>query len=132
VTLCTHSEIPVKRFIKVKGRATPMNPDESDYWERRKRARLMDAIYSKRRKHLLQRQGGACAMCGVQFDPDEDTHFIDMHHDRTRRSGGSDQPPQTDGGTPVVPPRLPHAERVPCGGGLSRMGGNCAPWKTAS
>jgi RNA-directed DNA polymerase len=92
VTLCTHSEIPVKRFVKVKGRATPMNPDESDYWERRKRERLMDATYSKRRKYLLQRQGGACAMCGVQFDPDEDTHFIDMHHDRTRRSGGSDQP----------------------------------------
>ena len=92
VTLCTHSEIPVKRFVKIKGRATPMNPDESVYWEKRKRERLTDATYSKRRKRLLQQQGGACAMCGIQFDPDEDMQFIDMHHDRPRRSGGSDQP----------------------------------------
>lgn len=92
ITLCTHSEIPVKRFVKVKGRATPMNPDESAYWEKRGWERLIDATYSKRRKRLLQCQGGVCAMCGVRFDHDEDTRFIDMHHDRSRRSGGSDQP----------------------------------------
>lgn len=92
VSLCTHSEISVKRFVKVRGRATPMNPDEVDYWEHRKWERIVDATYSKRRKHLLERQGGACAMCGVPFDADRDLHFIDVHHDRPRQSGGSDQP----------------------------------------
>ena len=91
-TLCTHSEISVKRFVKVKGRATPMNPDEADYWDTRRWERMVDATYSKRRKRLLEQQGGACAMCGVQFDPDQDLHFIDVHHDRPRHSGGSDQP----------------------------------------
>jgi len=92
VTLCTHSEISVKRFVKVKGRATPMNPDEADYWEKRRWARMVDATYSKRRKFLLDQQGGACAMCGVQFDPDQDRHFIDVHHERPQHSGGSDEP----------------------------------------
>jgi len=92
VTLCTHSEISVKRFVKVKGRATPMNPKDADYWAERSWARMVDATYSKRRRQLLERQGGACAMCGVQFDPDQDRHFIDVHHDRPRHLDGSDQP----------------------------------------
>jgi len=92
MTLCTHSEISVRRFVKVKGRATPMNPDETSYWERRRWDRLRDATYSKRRKRLLERQGGACAMCGVQFDPDQDARLIDVHHARPRHSGGGDDP----------------------------------------
>ena len=92
VALCTHSEISVKRFVKIKGRATPMNPDEAAYWEKRRWERVAEATYSKRRKRLLEQQGGACAMCGVQFDPDQDQHFIDVHHDRPRHSGGSNQP----------------------------------------
>jgi RNA-directed DNA polymerase len=91
VSLCSHSEISVKRFVKVKGRATPMNPDEADYWEKRKRERMADAAYSKRRKHLLERQGGACGICHIQFDPDH-MHFIDVHHDHPLAAGGSDQP----------------------------------------
>lgn len=31
-------------------------------------------------------------MCGVPFDADRDLHFIDVHHDRPRQSGGSNQP----------------------------------------
>lgn len=91
-SLCNYSDISVRRFVKVKGKATPMNPDEATYWADRKRRRTIEAAYSKRKRRLLERQGGACTICGIQFDPDLDMLLIDTHHDQPRHLGGSDHP----------------------------------------
>jgi RNA-directed DNA polymerase len=90
--LTSHANISVKRYFKVHGRMTPMNPEEAEFWAKRKRERLIDATYWKGRRHLLERQGSACALCGIQFDPEQDIHFTDRHHDQPRHAGGTDHP----------------------------------------
>jgi RNA-directed DNA polymerase len=90
--LASHADTSVKRYFKVHGRMTPMNPEEAAYWAKRKRERLIEATYWKGRRHLLERQGNACALCGIQFDPEQDIRFIDEHHDQPRHAGGTDHP----------------------------------------
>jgi len=76
---------------KVKGTASPLDPDARPYWEARRRERLEARTYSKRRQGLLEKQGYACASCGVPFDPDEDVDMMDEHHTHPRRWGGGDK-----------------------------------------
>ena len=92
VTFCSHSEIAVKRFVKVRGKSSPMNPDEAMYWQARKQKRMVDASYSKRRTRLLEQQGQRCRICGVQFDPDQDANYIFVHRERPPQSEGVEQP----------------------------------------
>jgi RNA-directed DNA polymerase len=42
-TLCFHTETPIRRFIKVQGRRSPLDPDDKEYWTERKRKRLIEA-----------------------------------------------------------------------------------------
>ena len=76
---------------KVQGKRSPLNPEDRDYWELRRRRRLTGALRSPKRSALLRRQDGKCAMCGVWFDPDEDIALIDEHHATPRCCGGTDQ-----------------------------------------
>ena len=92
LTLCFHTETPIRRFVKVQGRRSPLNPDDRQYWLKRKRNRMIEATYSKRRRLLLVQQGGVCPICKVPFNPDQDRDHIDMHHVVPRRIGGSDEP----------------------------------------
>jgi RNA-directed DNA polymerase len=90
--LARHDEVPVTRHSKVQGKRTPLNPDDREYWELRRQRRLTEALRSPKRRTLLKRQDGRCAMCGVEFDPDEDIPLIDEHHTMPRCHGGTDQP----------------------------------------
>jgi RNA-directed DNA polymerase len=90
--LARHDEVPVTRHSKVQGKRSPLNPEDRDYWELRRRRRLTEALRSPKRSALLRRQDGKCAMCGVWFDPDEDIALIDEHHATPRCHGGTDQP----------------------------------------
>ena len=90
--LCFHADTSVRRYFKVHGRMTPMNPDEVEHWRKRRKEQLIEATHSQGRKHLLKRQDGACALCRVQFHGEQDIRFIDAHHDRPRRAGGTDDP----------------------------------------
>jgi RNA-directed DNA polymerase len=76
---------------KVKGTASPLDPDARPYWEARRRERLEARTYSKRRQGLLKKQGYACASCGIPFDPDEDMDMMDEHHTHPRHRGGGDK-----------------------------------------
>jgi RNA-directed DNA polymerase len=89
--LARHDEVAITRHAKVQGKRSPLNPDDRDYWEQRRRRRLAETLRSPRRSTLLRRQDGKCAMCGGWFDPDEDIPLIDEHHDRPRCCGGTDQ-----------------------------------------
>jgi RNA-directed DNA polymerase len=89
--LARHDEVPVTRHSKVQGKRSPLNPEDRDYWELRRRRRLAETLRSPTRSALLRRQDGKCALCGVWFDPDEDIPLIDEHHATPRCHGGTDQ-----------------------------------------
>ena len=85
-----HSDTRIVRHTKVKGRASPLDPDTRLYWDERRRKRLEARSLSKRRQELLRTQGYACTACGVPFDPDEDVGMMDGHHVKPRHKGGGD------------------------------------------
>jgi RNA-directed DNA polymerase len=89
--LARHDGVPITRHVKVQGKRSPLNPDDRDYWELRRRRRFVDISRSPSHSTLLRRQGYRCALCGVWFDPDEDITLIDEHHDTPRHRGGTDQ-----------------------------------------
>jgi RNA-directed DNA polymerase len=86
-----HSDTKIIRHTKVKGRASPLDPDARAYWSERRRVRLEAHGLSKRRQELLRTQGYACAACGVPFDPDDDVAMMDVHHVMPRHRGGGDE-----------------------------------------
>ncbi len=120
--LARHDEVPVIRHSKVQGKRSPLNPDDREYWELRRLRRLAETLRAPKRLALLERQGCRCAMCDVGFDPDEDLSLIDAHH--TAPPGRNRPAGQPATGTPMVPPCVPRAGRVPGGRGLSRMTSN--------
>jgi hypothetical protein len=60
----------VSRFVKVRGKASPIDPSLRDYLEDRRTRRLVREASHYHRVHLLQRQAGRCAACKTVFDPD--------------------------------------------------------------
>lgn len=82
-----HSATSITRFTKVTGRSTPMNPDERDYWEQRKRRTVSRNTYQKQQLAMLKRQNNACGICGQTFWPSDP---INDHHIIPRNKGGSD------------------------------------------
>ncbi len=63
-----HNETRVSRFVKVRGKASPFDPNLRAYWEDRRHRRLVREAGHFHRVHLLQRQAGRCAACGTIFD----------------------------------------------------------------
>ena len=88
--LARHDDVAVTRHAKVQGKRSPLNPDDQDYWEMRRRRRLKETMQSPKRSALLRQQDYRCAMCGTWFDPDEDISLMDAHHDAPRHCGGTD------------------------------------------
>jgi len=86
-----YCDTKIIRHIKVKGNASPLDPDARPYWEARRRERLEVRTYSKRRQELLKVQGYTCASCGVPFNPDEGIDMMDEHHTHPRQRGGKDK-----------------------------------------
>jgi hypothetical protein len=65
-----HNATRVSRFVKVRGKASPFDPNLRGYWEDRRTRRLVREASHFHRVHLLQRQAGRCAACKAVFDPD--------------------------------------------------------------
>ena len=82
-----HSATPITRYTKVTGRKTPIDPDERDYWEKRKHRTVSRNTHQKQRLALLKRQNNACGFCGQTFWPGDPIH---EHHEKSRHQGGSD------------------------------------------
>jgi RNA-directed DNA polymerase len=85
--LYRHNATPITRHAKVVGRSTPMDPDQREYWEGRKRQRVARQTYQKERLAMLRDQGNACGICGITFWPGDP---IDEHHRTPKSRGGSD------------------------------------------
>jgi RNA-directed DNA polymerase len=69
-----HNETRVSRFVKVKGKASPFDPNLRDYWEDRRQRRLVREAGRFHRIRLLKQQGSRCAACRAAFDADLDQH----------------------------------------------------------
>jgi RNA-directed DNA polymerase len=85
--LLRHSATPITRHPKVIGKSSPMNPDQREYWEKRKRNQTSRYTYQKQRLALLKTQNNTCGLCGVSFGPGDpiDDH---QHHSPTQRGTG--------------------------------------------
>jgi RNA-directed DNA polymerase len=91
LTLASYDATKIVRHQKVRGRSSPLDPDDQEYWQARRAVRLEVRTYSMRRQQLLRDQEYSCAMCRVPFDPDEDIAEMDEHHEVRRHQGGSDE-----------------------------------------
>ena len=79
--------VPVIRFTKVNGKATPMNPDERAYWRARRKDHLDRRGAIGKYNFWLRIQSYQCAMCHRRFLGDDP---IDKHHLIPKRKGGTD------------------------------------------
>ncbi len=83
--LLKFSWFPVKRHILVKGRSSPDNPMEREYWARRAR-RQIEALSLNNQK-LAKRQKCLCPLCGESLFNGEE---LQTHHVRPKSQGGRD------------------------------------------
>lgn len=83
--LYRHNATSIIRFIKVAGRSTPMNPEQRDYWERRKRRNVALETFRRGRLAMLRAQANACGFCGITFWPGDQ---IVTNHLPPRQVGG--------------------------------------------
>jgi RNA-directed DNA polymerase len=86
--LLRHYKIQVSRFIKVTGKASPMNPDEAEHWKKRRKRGREQVTYREVVRHLHRRQDYCCALCGIAFEEEDP---IEKHHMRARSQGGEDR-----------------------------------------
>ena len=79
--------VPVIRFTKVNGKASPMNPDEQAYWIMRRKDRLDRRGYIGKYNFWLRKQSYRCALCNRRFNGEDP---IDKHHLIPKSKGGTD------------------------------------------
>jgi RNA-directed DNA polymerase len=87
-TIKRHQTTPIIRHVKVKAKASPMNPELKDYWSQRRIKQLAQKTYWYQHAELLRRQQGNCGLCGVTLNREDP---IDDHHILPRQQGGSNQ-----------------------------------------
>jgi RNA-directed DNA polymerase len=92
VELAYHTQTPISRYFKVHQAMTPMNPDEVEYWQKRRLGVGLAEIFRHDRRNLFKRQEGRCAMCNVPFDTLGNDTETDVHHILPRRKGGENGP----------------------------------------
>jgi RNA-directed DNA polymerase len=85
-----HNAIRVSRFVKVAGRASPFDPVLREYWEARRKHRLLRDASRVHRVNLLKWQEGRCAACGAVFNEDAQQHGdVIMYASRDAVTGDS-------------------------------------------
>jgi RNA-directed DNA polymerase len=91
VRLFKASHLRIVRHIKVKWGMNPYDPACDDYFEQRKRARMLQRLVGKPFPRLIWTlQDGLCGICGQIIGEDDAWH---LHHVVRPAKGGSDAPP---------------------------------------
>lgn len=80
------AELPILRYIKVRGRSSPFDPTLREYWAKRNRRQVEQQANAEVKRAVLRRQDYRCAHCGLLFQPDRDVHY---HHRIPRAQGGA-------------------------------------------
>ena len=86
--LVRHSATPVTRYVKVKGKASPLDPEQASYWSERRKRQLARKTYKRDHLEMLRRQKGKCGFCGLLLVEGD---LIDDHHLTPKHQGGSNE-----------------------------------------
>jgi RNA-directed DNA polymerase len=82
------ARIPIRRHVKLKGRANPYAPEWEAYFEKRISQTMQASLKGKRQLlYLWNRQEGICPVCGQKITTETGWH---SHHRIWRSLGGSD------------------------------------------
>jgi len=82
------ASVPIKRHVKIQGKANPYDPAWEAYFERRLGVKMEASLAGRRTLlHLWQRQGGRCPRCGQAITSITGWH---SHHVIWRSRGGPD------------------------------------------
>jgi RNA-directed DNA polymerase len=79
-----HSKVPIKRHVKIKGKASPFNGNII-YWAKRTGKSIMLPEYKAR---LVREQKGRCGICGAVFLPND---IIERDHIIPKSQGGKNR-----------------------------------------
>jgi RNA-directed DNA polymerase len=86
--LLHHHQFRMKRFTKVKGNASPLDPELKTYWAERRKQLVKFEVSSSVRYKLLEQQEFRCEQCGLAFAEGQP---LDVHHKIPKRLGGTDK-----------------------------------------
>lgn len=90
VRLFKASHLRIVRHVKVKWGMNPFDPTCDEYYEQRKRARMLLRLSGRPfLKTVWTQQDGACRVCGQLISEQDQWH---LHHVVLRSEGGSDAP----------------------------------------
>ena len=88
ITLRKASDIPIKRYVKIKAEANPFDPAWEHYFEERLNFKMRDNLRMKKRLLILwSEQAGKCPCCRQSIEEEERWH---VHHILPRCKGGKD------------------------------------------
>ncbi|GGJ56870.1 group II intron reverse transcriptase/maturase [Deinococcus roseus] len=81
-----HTKVPVTRYVKVQGKASPLNPGLRSYWKNRRYKGEMADLRRSSHRILFSRQQGKCALCQAALE----ASVMHNHHVLAKVVGGSD------------------------------------------
>ena len=82
-------DVPIIRFVKVKGANSPIDPELSDYWKKRKTTQGKSRFAEgSKYEAIYRKQKGICPICGEPIEYDED---FDLHHILPVKDGGTNE-----------------------------------------
>lgn len=88
ITLRKASDVPIKRFVKIKADANPFDPAWEHYFEERLNFKMCDNLRMKKRLLALwSKQAGKCPCCRQLISEEDEWH---VHHILPRCKGGKD------------------------------------------
>jgi RNA-directed DNA polymerase len=90
ITLYRLSSVMIQRHVKVKGRSSPDDPSQQQYWQQR-RTQSGKSYWSKGSKYytVAQNQQWNCPVCGDHLFNGE---ALQTHHRTSVNAGGTDEP----------------------------------------
>ncbi len=86
MTLRDPADTRIIRWVKVRGRSSPYDPQLRDYWAQRRQLALTDGI-SANKLTVLCHQDFRCGRCAQPLQPQDEIHY---HHQVPRAQGGPD------------------------------------------
>jgi RNA-directed DNA polymerase len=88
ISLFRASDIPIKRYTKIRGEANPFDPQFETYFEERSTSKMRDTLKgNKRFLSLWLNQGGICPICRQKITSDMQWS---LHHIARKVEGGND------------------------------------------
>ena len=82
-------DIPIKRFVKVTGANSPLDPELTDYWRKRNLS-LGKERFAQGSKYeiIFKKQKGICPLCGEHISLDDE---FELHHILPIKDGGTNK-----------------------------------------